>query len=233
MSLRYKDITYSLFQRKRRKTASIHVERDGAVSVIVPDTLTTKEIERLIETKRRWIYRQLAEWQDLNVSRLKREFVNGEGFLYLGRSYRLKMVQGQEKPLLLKDGYFCLRKSELVNGNADTAFREFYRKKGLARIPDRVGIYQTRIGVRRVLVRVMDLKNRWASCSSRKDALNFHWKCMMAPLTVLDYIIVHELVHLLQPNHTPKFWAEVEKLIPDYVERKGWLRVNGAALNIG
>lgn len=232
MSLRYKDITYSLFQRKRRKTASIHVERDGTVSVIVPDTLTAKEIERLIETKRRWIYRQLAEWQDLNATRVKREFVNGEGLLYLGRSYRLKIVQGQEKPLLLKDGYFSLKKADQVNGNAEAAFREFYREKGLSRIPDRVDTYRARIGVRSVAVRVMDLKNRWASCSPRKDALNFHWKCMMAPLTVLDYIIVHELVHLVHHNHTPKFWAEVEKLIPDYVERKGWLRVNGAALSI-
>ena len=111
MNHRYKDITYSLFQRKRRKTASIHVERDGGVSVIVPDTLSTKEIERLIETKRRWIYRQLAEWQDLNASRIRREFVNGEGFLVPWEVVSAKAGSGQEKPLLLKDGYFCLRKS--------------------------------------------------------------------------------------------------------------------------
>ena len=231
MNHRYKDITYSLFQRKRRKTASIHVERDGGVSVIVPDTLSTKEIERLIETKRRWIYRQVAEWQDLNASRIRREYVNGEGFLYLGRSYRLKLVANQERSLLLKDGYFCLRKADQVNGNAEAAFRAFYREKGLARIPGRVAMYQSRLGVRPGAVRVMDLKNRWASCS-KNHALNFHWKCIMAPLTVIDYIVVHELVHLVHHNHTPQFWAEIEKLIPDYVERKGWLRANGAGMNL-
>ena len=224
----YKDILYS-FKRSNRKTASIYVERDGQVSVLVPKRLTITEIEELIESKRRWIYRNLAEWKDLNATKVRREYVNGEGFLYLGRTYRLKLVEAQDKPLMLKDGYFCLRSDD--NHSPDATFKEFYREKGKRRISERVAYYQTKMGVESKDIRVIDLKNRWASCSSG-GTLNFHWKCMMAPPTILDYIAVHELAHLSYPNHTEAFWNEVDKVMPDYGERKEWLRVNGAGMDL-
>ena len=87
----YKDIEYSL-KRSRRKTASIYIERDGSLSVLVPDSLSDADIDSMIESKRKWIYTGLAEWEDLNSTRVKREYVNGESFLYLGRSYRLRLV---------------------------------------------------------------------------------------------------------------------------------------------
>jgi hypothetical protein len=80
-------------------------------------------------------------------------------------------------------------------------------------------------------VKVLDLKHHWASCTPG-GRLNFHWKCMMAPATVLDYIVVHELAHLRYPNHTAAFWNEVDKVMPDYRDRKEWLRVNGAGMGV-
>ena len=227
---KYRDIKYTL-TRSKRKTASIYIERNGRVSVIVPKTLTTKEVEELIERKRKWIYTSLAEWHDMNATKVKREFVNGEGFLYLGRSYRLKRVREQETPLLLKDGYFCLRTGNISRRAANVAFREFYRDKGKQRIPDRVAYFADRMGVSIEGIKVIDLKNHWASCSP-SGFLNFHWKCMMAPLTILDYIIVHELAHLIHANHTMTFWNEVDKILQDYGERKEWLKVNGAGMDL-
>lgn len=224
----YKDITYSLTTSKR-KTLSIYIERDGQVSVLAPQDFTSQQIEEVLEQKLGWIYKGLAEWEDLNATRTKRQYVNGEGFLYLGRTYRLQIVEQQDKPLVLKNGYFCLRRQSLAK--ADEAFKEFYRQKGGKKLKQRVEHYQGKIGVRSNDVRVLELKNRWASCSE-KGNLNFHWKCMMAPLTVLDYIVVHELVHLLHRNHTSAFWNEVDKLIPDYQERKQWLKVNGAGMGL-
>ena len=223
----YKDIQYTL-KRSKRKTASIYVERDGEVAVLVPKELTTKQIEALLESKRKWIYTNLAEWRDLNTTRVQREYVNGEGFLYLGRTYRLKLVQEQPTPLMLKDGYFCLR----TNGTSpDTVFKEFYKDKGKKRIGDRVAYFQSKMGVQPKAVRIIELKNRWASCSP-DGRLNFHWKCMMSSPTVLDYIVVHELAHLIYPNHTQAFWNQVDKVMPDYQERKEWLRVNGAGMDL-
>lgn len=225
--MRYKDIEYAL-KRSSRKTASIYIERDGQVSVIVPDDLSDQQVEELLESKRRWIYTNLAEWRDLNATRVQRDYVNGEGFLYLGRTYRLKLVEQQPVPLMLKEGYFCLRPNGV---SADVAFKAFYKEKGKQRLEDRVAYYQTKMGVRPKSVRIIDLKNRWASCSSGGNT-NFHWKCMMAPPTVIDYIVVHELAHLVYPNHTQAFWNEVDKVLPNYQERKEWLRVNGAGMDL-
>jgi predicted metal-dependent hydrolase len=222
----YRDIQYSL-ERSKRKTGSIYVERDGSVSVRVPDDLTDAQIEG----KRAWIYRNLAEWRALNIERVERDCVNGEGFLYLGRSYRLKLMDEQDEPLKLKDGYFCLRRDRSQREQADRAFRDFYREKGRRWIAERMDRYKRQMDVEPKSIRVMELGNRWASCSP-KEQLNFHWKCMMAPARVLDYILIHELAHLLHPNHTSEFWREIEKLMPDYQERKAWQKANGARMDL-
>ena len=230
MSCTYKDITYSL-KKSNRKTASIYIERDGSVSVLVPKTLKKSDVEELIEKKRKWIYRNLAEWQDMNAARIRRQYVSGEGFLYLGRSYRLKLVDDQPERLSLKGGYFCLLSKDGKLQKPDAAFKSFYKSKGQEKISDRVKFYSDRMGVDPAGVRVLELKNRWASCTP-EGRLNFHWKCMMAPPTIIDYIVVHELAHLRYLNHTKAFWNQVDKVLPDYRERKQWLKVHGAGMDL-
>lgn len=228
MTLRYKDIEYEL-SRSERKTASIYIERDGRISVLAPDQWSDEQVLHVLERKRPWIYRGLAEWEDLNATRVEREFVSGEGFLYLGSSYRLALVEKQSDPLALKDGWFCLRAD--TAGKAQQVFKEFYREKGLERIPKRVTYFQRKMGVEASDVRVMELQHRWASCSA-DGTINFHWKCMMAPLRILDYIVAHELAHLVHKHHTDAFWNTLDKVMPDYRERKEWLRVNGAGMDL-
>lgn len=222
----YKDIEFSL-SKSNRRTASVHIERDGSVSLIVPETLSEEKVHEVIEKKRSWIYKKMAEWQDLNSSRIVREFRNGEGFLYLGSSYRLKLISGQKSPLILKNGFFCLEKTELPK--AEEHFKDFYRDKGRQKITERVALYARKMGVIPNQTRILELKNRWASCSE-KGNLNFHWKCLMAPLSVIDYIIVHELAHMIQANHTEAFWNEIDKVLPDYQDRVNWLRQFGVSL---
>ena len=224
----YKDINYELKQSKR-KTLSIYIERDGGVTVLAPEHLNIEEIEKVLEEKRYWIYSQLEEWKYLNSAKVKRQFVNGEGFLYLGRSYRLKLVEEQDEPLKLYQGYFCLGKKDI--SSAPEHFKDFYRTKGAEKLKDRVDRYKDMIGVKPQGIRVMELKNRWASCSDN-NILNFHWKLIMAPMTVVDYVVVHEMAHFLYPNHNESFWNIVDKVLPDFLERKNWLREKGAALDI-
>ncbi|WP_432737406.1 M48 family metallopeptidase [Maridesulfovibrio sp. FT414] len=228
---KHKDIEYSLI-RSNRKTASLHIERDGSVTLMIPEKLSDSDADRIIESKLYWIYKSLAEWEDLNATKVNREFVSGEGFLYLGRSYRLKFVEEQHMPLMLRNGYFCLRTSKRGNQiEPHEAFKEFYRAKGKQRIHERVDLYRKMLAVKPSNIRIMELKHRWASCS-RNGALNFHWKCMMAPLLILDYIVVHELAHLIHPRHTSAFWNEVDKVLPDYFERKEWLKKRGAEMDL-
>ncbi len=224
----YKDIEYTLAKRDRN-TASIYIERDGSISILAPQQWNQDQIEEILERKRPWIYRGLAEWEDMNATRVTREFVSGEGFLYLGRTYRLRIVEEQKEPLLLKEGFFYLRPDSFTSPY-DT-FKEFYRAKGQPKIKERVNYFKTKMGVGPVDVRVMELQNRWASCSKAGN-LNFHWKCLMATLKIIDYIIVHELAHLKHKNHTEKFWGEIDKILPDYRERKEWLRHHGAGMSL-
>ena len=224
-----KDISFNI-KKSKRKTLSIYIERDGTVTVIAPENSTDKEIEEVIKKKEYQIYKSLAEWELTNSTKIEREFVNGQSYLYLGRNYRLEIVkEEQKKPLILKNGYFLLRKKD--ESKAKKIFIEFYKEKGLQKIVERVERYQKRINVNPKQIRIMELKNRWASCSE-KGNLNFHWKCIMAPLDVLNYIVVHELAHLIHKNHIKAFWNEIDKMIPDYQKHMEWLRINGAAMDI-
>jgi predicted metal-dependent hydrolase len=227
------DIQYNLV-RSRRSTADIVVERDGRVVVRAPQNLSDKRIARMVDSRRRWIYKTLAEWRDANATRIVREYRNGEGFLYLGRSYRLLLVTDQDEPVILKNGRFCLRRN-LAEGadtaTAKAAFRDFYITRGRERLRQRVGYFAPKVGVSVRGLAVRDLGNRWGACSP-KGNLSFHWKCLMAPATVIDYIIVHELCHLHHLDHSEAFWNEVDKILPDYPARKEWLRKHGAAMDV-
>jgi predicted metal-dependent hydrolase len=227
------DLSYQIV-RSRRSTADIVVERDGRVVVRVPQSISHQRIEDLVEAKQYWIYKTLAEWRDLNATKVLREYRNGEGFLYLGRSYRLTLVGEQEESLLLKGGRFCLRRALVDRGEIDGAkasFRDYFIARGLERIPERVRYFAPKVGIKPRHIDVRELGHRWASCSP-KGNLAFHWKCMMAPPSIIDYIVVHELCHFHHLNHTEAFWNEVDKVMPAYRERKEWLKKNGAAMDL-
>lgn len=228
------DIDYHLLPGTARSTTDIIIERDGSVTVRPPVNFSPEQVDAVVHSKRMWIYRNLAEWKDLNSSRLEREWVNGETFLYLGRTYRLSWVPNQETPLLLKDGRFCLSQSVKKKGGVDgavQAFESFYIEKGLQRLTERVAYLSPKVGVKTGAITVKDMGFRWASCG-KSGTLNFHWKCMMAPPKIIDYIVVHELCHFHQRNHNDAFWNEVDKVMPDYRERKEWLRRHGAGLDV-
>lgn len=228
-----KEISYEIV-RTQRKTVDIVVERDGRLIVRAPESVPDQQIEDIIEVKRYWIYKNLAEWNELNIKYVVREYRNGEGFLYIGRSYRLSLVTDQKEPLLLKGGRFCLRRDLVESGDpeaAKLAFRDYYIVRGKERITQRVKYYAPKVGVPPSSIDVRELGYRWASCSPNGN-LAFHWKCMMAPQTIIDYIVVHELCHFHHPDHTNAFWNEVDKVIPDYLERKEWLRTHGVELDV-
>jgi predicted metal-dependent hydrolase len=227
------DIEYLLVRCKGRRTADIVVERDGQILVRLPELLSDETVDQIIEQKRYWIYKALAEWRDLNSTRVLREFRSGEGFLYLGSSYRLSLISEQKESLILKDGRFCLRRNLAEQGaaSAKQAFREFYTARGSERLQRRSSHFASKVGVHVREIAVKELGYRWASCSTN-GAIRFHWKTMMAPPKVIDYIIVHELCHLHHRDHDDAFWNEIDKVMPDFAQRKAWLRENGAALNI-
>jgi predicted metal-dependent hydrolase len=213
----------------RRKTVSIFIERDGSVRVLAPVTASDEIIENAIKAKEYQIFTKLAKWQELNQGKVRREFVNGQSFLYFGRNYRLAIVEDQSVSLKISGSNFKLDIKHLPS--AEKTFKEFYKEKAKEKIAERLKLIDEKFQDKPSSVKVMELKNRWASWSP-DNRLNFHWKCAMAPIPVLDYIITHEMVHLKFPNHSPEFWNELDKKMPNYREYENWLKKNGVKMDL-
>lgn len=224
----YKDVNFRLIRSARRSVA-IYVERDGTVSVRAPQAATDEQIQRVVERKRPWIYRNLALWKELNPVPVAREMVSGESFYFLGQPCVLDIRKDAEKPLTLDGDRFILRADR--RAKADELIRAFYRRAGYERLPGLIAAHARSMGVKPGKLRVWELKHRWASCSPAGN-LNFHWRALSAPLDVLEYLVVHELAHLKERGHTPRFWKEVEKVMPDWKGRAEWLKRNGAAMTL-
>lgn len=227
--MKLENINISIEKTERRKTVSIFIERDGSVRVLAPASATDEKIEAAIKSKEYLIFTKLAKWKELNQGKVKREYVNGQSFLYLGRNYRLKLTENQDIALKIKGGFFLLDKKYLPQ--AEKVFKKFYKEKALLKIQERIKVYEDKFSIKPTSIKVLELRNRWASCTSTKG-LNFNWKCVMAPVAVLDYIIMHEMVHLKYPNHSADFWNELDKKMPNFREQENWLKRNGVKMSL-
>jgi hypothetical protein len=213
----------------RRKTVSIFIERDGSVRVLAPESASDETIENLVRSKEYLIFKKLARWKELNQGKVNREYVNGQSFLYLGRNYQLEIIDNLDEPLKFSGGRFYLSKRYLEQ--AEQVFKEFYKDKAKEKISERMKLIEEKFHTRPASVKVLELRNRWASWTP-KNGLNFHWKCAMAPVSVIDYIITHEMVHLKYPNHSPEFWDELDKKMPNFREYENWLKLNGVRMGL-
>lgn len=220
------DLTFEVRESSRRKTLEIIVDRDGQLIIAAPTGTDTQHLRDFVLEKRLWIYQKLIEKAERRRQLPRKEYVNGEGFLYLGRSYRLKRVanHGQKAPLKLIAGHFQLREDALPNARAH--FIRWYSARASDWFTARVKEHTRRMGVKPTGVKVQDLGYRWGSCG-KGDQLYFHWKTILLPRHIAEYVVVHELVHLHEPHHTPAFWRRLERAMPDYEQRKDWLAQNG------
>jgi len=134
------------------------------------------------------------------------------------------------KQIELKGQYFYV--PEVDTDKLSNLFKEFYRNKGKEFIPPRVKKYSSIMGIKVEKISILELKSRWASCSVKKPKVNFHWKIMMAPVSVIEYLIVHELTHFKYKRHDANFWNEVDKVIPEYQKHVYWLKQYGASLDL-
>jgi len=223
------DIDITIEKTERRKTLSIFVERNGSVRVLAPLSATDEIIETAVKAREFQIFAKLAKWKELNQGKVNREYVNGQSFLYLGRNYRLSVVENQKVPLKISGSFFYLDKNYL--DKADKVFKEFYKEKAEQKIKERLKLIEEKFQQKPTAVKVLELQNRWASWTPN-NGLNFNWKCIMAPVSVLDYIITHEMVHLTYPNHSTEFWNELDKKMPDFRDHENWLKQNGVKMSL-
>jgi hypothetical protein len=149
-----------------------------------------------------------------------------EGFAYLGRIYRLRLVTDSDAAVKLVGGRFIMPKSLARDGREHLI--RWYCGRAKAWMSAKVADYASRMAVVPAGVRVQDLGYRWGSCG-KGDWLYFHWNLILLPAHVAEYVVVHEMAHLQERHHTPAFWRRVERAMPDYSRRKDWLARHGAA----
>ena len=215
--------SYDLVRSKRRrKTLSLQIKEDGKIVVYVPHRTPEGEIERFLERHRSWISKKMAE-KEGRIERPERSFLPDEKFFYLGEAYPLEVREGIEggRPLTLSFGKFIL--SQDCIEKARDLFIAWYTKEAKDRLAERVDYYSNRFQLFPKGLKITSAKSRWGSCS-RDNRLCISWRIMMAPLSVIDYILIHELVHIKEKNHSRKFWNCVGALLPDYKKDRRWLR---------
>jgi predicted metal-dependent hydrolase len=218
------DLRFALKRSSRRKTLEIGVDRQGELTLAVPTECSSAKIERFARDRKFWVYTKLAEKERLFKPRPQKEFIEGEGFLYLGRSYRLKYVQDQPEAFKLVNGRLCARVP--LSGKTRKFLVDWYSERLKNILTERMRGIEVDVGNHPTGVRVQDLGFRWGSCGKAGNVY-FHWKVAMLPLRIVDYVITHELVHLRIPHHTPEFWRKLERVMPDYEQRKEWLAKHG------
>jgi len=208
--------------RSKRKALALEITRDARLIVRAPETTPLEFIEKVLFRKRLWIQNKQKLAKETYRHVQPKEFVNGEGFLYLGNTYRLYIVD-HCFPTLLFDQEFRLSRAYL--SKAKELFIDWYRKQSYQKIKERVDWYSNLFGFKYNQFSITNAQKRWGSCSANGN-LHFSWRLIMAPLSVIDYVIVHELVHTIERNHSMRFWNRVQLIKQNYQDNLEWIKEN-------
>jgi len=224
--------TYEIV-RSARRTIGVIVGSNGKVVIRVPHNASMARIIDSVERSKPWILKHVIRHRQACPTR---SFVSGENLLYLGKGYRLMVIEGGAETLPVLEGDDL--KVWVVHGLDKTTRCEavkralvgWYEAQAQQILPERLDALALRVGRRPTAVKVKYQQRRWGTCSA-KGVINLNWQLIMTPLEVIDYVIVHELCHLMIHNHQREFWNCVARYVPDYGEHREWLRVNSRALN--
>lgn len=232
-------VDYNLIRNKEADNVSIAVEWQNGVTVTAPESLTIEKINSTLHKKGSWILNKWHEINEIVEAPTPKEYVSGEKFAYLGRQYRIKIIKedsSNKVNLVFFRGRFIATvprnlSAEELRNELYTSFKEWYITLGQAKVQERLKYYQQHMDITPSKVVLKEQKMRWGTCT-KEGAIYMNWRIIMAPVPVLDYILVHELAHIKYPNHSNEFWRFVQSILPDYKQRKEWLRINGPKLTI-
>ena len=227
------DIQYSLKRsRKRKKTISLQIGNNSELMIYAPYFTPVVEINRFVEEKQNWIDKAMRRQARLQVQHKEKAYVTGETFYYLGQTYPL---ESYFEPLE-NAGVIFWNNHFFLNCPANQEMRKhyfvsWYKKKARQYLSERVDFYSGMLKLESGGLRITSAERRWGSCSE-DNHLAFSFRLIMAPPEVVDYVVVHELMHIREKNHSSKFWNKVVEVIPDYKTHRRWLREHQHNFNL-
>jgi predicted metal-dependent hydrolase len=213
--------------RSRRRTIALEITPTATLIVRAPLRVPSEYIEEIIRQKHSWIVRKFDEMKRRPLLS-GHEYTEGEIFLFLGREYPLHILQDSNMTIERSDRLYV---SSALLPDLKNHIRRWYREEAHKEIQARCMWFSMKTGQVPTTIRITDAQQRWGSCT-HKGGLNFSWRLIQSPPDIVDYVVVHELVHIGQPDHSRKFWNKVRDILPDYERRRKWLRENERLLKI-
>ncbi len=213
---------------KKRTTIGIYIDLYGNVEVQAPKGTSEESVLQLLEGKWDLIQQRTKEMKDRTVGHMEKVYDHGESFLYLGNTYPILISQDtdiKKDHVVLEENKLHVYVKQQEDESIKQALKRFYYRQCKALVEKRVQFYQSNFRVKPRSIRISDSKSTWGTCDSMRQ-LTFNWKLAMAPLKVIDYVVVHEMCHMVHMNHDRSFWRLVGKIIPDYEQRENWLALS-------
>jgi predicted metal-dependent hydrolase len=222
------ELNYQIVRSPRRQTLTITVERDRRIIVHAPTTTSEQEIHRVVDAKRQWIFEKLRHPQKYadRPAAPGKEVVNGEAAPYLGKEYRIAIAETSSGDIEFSDGFRVPRAHQ---ARRREVLKSWYIAEAKDKILARARQQARELGVEYKVAKIVNSRFRWGSCTAGGN-VNLNWRLIKAPMFVIDYVIVHELAHLIVANHTPEFWTIVHAKSPTAEKARAWLKEHGQML---
>lgn len=210
--------------KKKVKNVTLKVKRDGSIHLTVPEAATDDYIERVIANKQDWIESQLKHFNENYEKPKEKEMVSGESFKYLGKSYRLKIVESNKEYVRLYRGYIEIYVKDKNNTNKKKELlKKWYQEKAKKKFAELVHEYEQIVKEEVNNIRVITIQTRWGSCNVERKNINLNLELIKKPRYCIEYVILHELAHLKYPNHGKQFWEYMSVHMPNWEWRKNKL----------
>jgi len=222
------ELSYTTQRSAKRRKLTVTVERDRSIVVHAPAGVSDEKIRRAVESKRQWIHEKIRHPQKYQALPHPpgKELVSGEAALYLGRQYRIEVVNRGLAEIEFNQRF---RIPACQGKKRAEVLRDWYVNKAGEKIVPRVKLHARALGVEVADIKIVDNRFRWGSCTLRNN-VNLNWRLIKAPQFVIDYVIVHELAHLIESNHSPRFWNIIRAQTPTMDKAKAWLKEHGQLL---
>ena len=221
------NINYTIKRsRKRKRTISLQISDKSELVIAAPYFTPIGEINRFVQEKQTWINKTIQRHKEESIRNKAKEYNTGEMFYYLGELFPLEVFfePFEHAGVIFWNNRFHLNAQE----NKDLRryyFVSLYKKKAREYINQRIDFYSSELNLRAKSVKITSAEKRWGSCSA-DDNLSFSFRLIMAPPYIIDYVIVHELMHIKEKNHSAAFWKLIEAVMPEYKIPRRWLKDN-------